>query len=113
MDALAEQQMGGWVLGASAIMLVALGTWVARTGSTRLINGVDFSRIDPRDHARVATIVGQSAAGIGLVHLVVAAGLLLASEPIRQEWIIGLAVALPPLAFLAAMHLRMQGLYKR
>lgn len=113
MDLLAEQRIGGVVVMASAMLCIALGTWVARSGSTRWINGVDFSRIDPRDHPRAAAIVGQAVAAIGVVHLLLGAFLLAAAAPVRQEWIIVLAAGLPVVGSLYVMYLRLQGLYRR
>ena len=113
MDPLAEQRIGGMVVMASAMLCIALGTWVAHSGSTRLINGVDFSRIDPRDHPRAAAIVGQSVAGIGAAHLLLGVFLLAAAAPIRQEWIVALAAGLPVAGSLYVMYMRLQGLYRR
>lgn len=113
MDALVEQRMGGWVLVASAMGLLALGAWLTRSGSTRLLNGVDFSRIDPRDHPRVAAIVGQSVAAIGAAHLLLGVFLVAATAPVRQEWIVTIAVCVPVVGSLFAMHQRLQGLYRR
>lgn len=113
MDTLIEQQMGGWVLLASSAFIVALGTWIARTGSTRWINGVDFSRIDPRDHPRAAAIVGQSVAAIGGFHFLLGAFLAATSTPIRHDWIIALAAGLPVVGGLYVMFMRLQSLYRR
>jgi hypothetical protein len=113
MDALAEQQSGGLAILGCAMFCIALGAWVARTGNMRWINGVDFSRIDPRDHPRAAAIVGQSVAAIGVAYLPLGAFLAAASAPIRQEWIPVLAVLLPVVGSLCMMYLRLQGLYRR
>jgi hypothetical protein len=113
MEPLAEQRIGGFVVLSSAMLCVALGIWVARAGSTRWINGVDFSRIDPRDHPRAAAIVGQSVAGIGVAHLVLGVFLAAVPPPIRQEWIVALAAGLPVLGSLYVMYQRLQGLYRR
>lgn len=113
MDALAEQQGGGLAILACAMLCIALGAWVARTGNTRWINGVDFSRIDPRHHPRAAAIVGQSVAGIGVAYLPLGAYLAAASAPIEQEWIVVVAALLPVVGSLFAMHQRLQGLYRR
>jgi hypothetical protein len=112
-DALAEQRFGGVVVLASAMLCIALGTWIARSGSTRWINGVDFTRIDPRNHPRAAAVVGQSVAGIGIAHLVLGLFLVAATGPVRQDWIVALAAGLPVAGSLYVMYMRLQGLYRR
>lgn len=112
MDALTEQRIAGWILLVSGTALVLLGAWIARSGSTRWINGVDFSRIDPRDHPRAARIVGAAVGGIGLSEIVLAGWMLASMAAIGEDWRVLLAVLLPPLLILAAMFLRLQGLYR-
>jgi hypothetical protein len=113
MDAHAEQRIAGWVLIASGLLLVALGTFIARRQSKRFVNGIDWSRIDARDHARVARMAGTMVAAIGIFELPTAAWMIAASEPIRPEWMVVLALGLPPLLLTGAMLLRLQGLYRR
>lgn len=113
MDAHAEQRLAGWIVGGSALLLAALGAWIARSGNTRWINGVDFSRIDPRDHPRAARIVGETVIGIAVVQLGLAGWLVAAPGPIRAEWLVVLVAILPAFALLAVMYLRLQGLYRR